>query len=59
MEARKLKILFSKSGSGSTNTRISLPIKDLKDMGISPENREILYEYDEVNKEIKLRKVNK
>ncbi len=56
MEERKLKILFSKSGSGSTNTRISLPIKDLKDMGITPKNREIIYEYNEEKKEIKLKK---
>ncbi len=58
MEERKLKILFSKSGSGSTNTRISLPIKDLKDMGITPKNREIIYEYNEEKKEIKLKKSN-
>lgn len=56
MEERTLKILFSKSGSGSTNTRISLPIKDLKDMGVSQENREVLYKYDEVNKQIIIRK---
>ncbi len=56
MEERKLKILFSKSGSGSTNTRISLPIKDLKDMGITPENREVIYQYDEINKQIIIKK---
>lgn len=52
MEGRILKILFSKSGSGSTNTRIALPIKDLKDMGISKENREVMYSYDKENKQI-------
>ncbi len=56
MEERTLKILFSKSGSGSTNTRISLPIKDLKDMGVNQENREVLYKYDEVNKQIIIKK---
>lgn len=56
MEERTLKILFSKSGSGSTNTRISLPIKDLKDMGVNQENREVLYKYDEANKQIIIRK---
>ena len=56
MEERTLKILFSKSGSGSTNTRISLPIKDLKDLGVNQENREVLYKYDEVNKQIIIRK---
>ena len=50
MEERKLKILFSKSGAGSTNTRICLPIKDLKDMGITPEDRELIYEYDKKKK---------
>ena len=47
-----MKILFSKSGAGSTNTRIALPIKDLKDMGITQNDREVLYKYDEVNKQI-------
>ena len=56
MEDRVLKILFSKSGSGSTNTRISLPIKDLKDMGVSQNNREVIYKYDEKTKEIRIRK---
>lgn len=56
MEERTLKILFSKSGSGSTNTRISLPVKDLKDMGVSKENREVLYQYDEINKQIIIKK---
>lgn len=56
MEERILKVLFSKSGSGSTNTRISLPIRDLKDMGISQDNREVIYKYDEKTKEIRIRK---
>lgn len=56
MEERILKILYSKSGAGSTNTRIALPIKDLKDMGVSPENREVLYQYDEENKQIIIKK---
>lgn len=56
MGEKTLKILFSKSGSGSTNTRISLPIRDLKDMGISQDNREVIYKYDETTKEIRIRK---
>lgn len=56
MELRILRILFSKSGSGSTNTRIALPIKDLKDMGISKDDREVIYQYDEITKEIKIKK---
>lgn len=42
---RKLKVLFSKSGSGSTNTKVSLPITWLKEMGITEEEREITAEH--------------
>jgi hypothetical protein len=40
-ETRILKVLFGKSGSGSINTRISLPITWLKEMGITQDNKEV------------------
>ncbi|GAA0234749.1 AbrB/MazE/SpoVT family DNA-binding domain-containing protein [Metaclostridioides mangenotii] len=39
--SRILKVLFSKSGSGSTTTKITLPITWIKEMGIDEENREV------------------
>ncbi len=58
MEERKLKILFSKSGSGSINTRICLPISDLKKMGVTLKDREVTYFFDEDKKEIIIKKAN-
>ena len=42
MELRKLKISFVKSGSGSLNTRLGVPISWIKELGISQENKEVL-----------------
>lgn len=50
MEGRKLKVIFAKSGSGSITPKTSLPITDLRDMGVIPEDREFYYHYDEKNK---------
>lgn len=56
MEGRILKVMFNKSGSGSITPRLSIPISDLRKMGITPEDREINYYYDEENKQIILSK---
>lgn len=56
MEERRLKVLFGKSGAGSINTRICLPITDLKKMGVTPENREVIYFFDEEKKEMIIKK---
>lgn len=58
MEERKLKVLFSRSGSGSTNTKITLPISWIKDMGVSKDNREVTLRYDEKTKQIIIEKDN-
>lgn len=55
---RILKVLFSRGGSGSLNTRLCLPISDLRDMGITEENRTLEYYYDEEKKEITIKKHN-
>lgn len=71
MEGRKLKVSFGKSGAGSISPKVSIPVTDLRDMGIVPEERETFYYYSKENKimilskedlndyEIKLIKKNK
>ncbi len=54
MEKRKLNVTFCKSGSGSITPRLSIPITDLRDMGITPENRQINYYYNRETKKIEL-----
>ena len=56
MEGRKLKVSFGKSGAGSISPKLSIPVTDLRDMGITPEDREINYYYDKKTKTIKLSK---
>ena len=56
MEERELKVNYNKSGRGSYTPRIALPILDLKDMGITPEDRQVKYYYDKENKQIILKK---
>lgn len=56
MEERKLKVIFGKDGRGSTNTKITLPITILRDMGVTPENREVTLQYNENQKIITIKK---
>lgn len=56
MENHELNVIFNKSGSGSISSKVSIPITDLRDMGISPENRKINYHYDKKTKTITLTK---
>lgn len=46
-DTRSLKIIFSKGGSGSTTTRLTLPITYIKQLGITPEERDVIVELDE------------
>lgn len=41
MEERKLKIIFNKSGDGYISGKLSIPTTWLKDMGLTPEDREV------------------
>ncbi|WP_349764103.1 hypothetical protein [Fusobacterium sp. SYSU M8D902] len=41
MELRKLKISYIKSGSGSWNTRLNIPISWIKELEISQDDREV------------------
>lgn len=58
MEQRELKVIFNKSGGtagkNSTTARVTIPNKWVKEMGLSPENREVLVEFD--NKKITIQK---
>ena len=47
MEGRKLNVSFAKTGNGYLTSRIVIPITDLRDMGITPEDRSIKYYYNE------------
>lgn len=49
MEERELKINFNKSGRGSLTPRLTLPITDLRKMGITPDDRQVKYYYNEDN----------
>ena len=56
MEERKLNVTFGKSGAGSISPKVSLPVTDLRDMGVTPEAREIIYYYDKESKQIIIKK---
>lgn len=56
MEERKLNIIFNKSGSGSINTKVSLPITWIKQMGITEQDRQVVAMYDEKRQEIVIKK---
>ena len=56
MEERKLNIIFNKSGSGSINTKVSLPVTWIKQMGITKDNREVNAKFDEEKQEIVIKK---
>lgn len=56
MEERKLNVSFAKSGNGYLTSRIVIPITDLRDMGITPENRSIKYYYNKETKQIIIEK---
>ena len=54
MKVRKQNISFLKSGSGSLNSRIMLPITWVRELGLSQEEREV-YIY-QIGEEIVIRK---
>lgn len=54
MEKRSLKISFMKSGSGSTSSRITLPITWIKKMGLDIDNREVEVSFNEKDNTIKI-----
>ena len=57
-EKRNLNIIWTKAGTGSPTTKLSIPISWCYDMGLSKKEREVEIIYDEENKEIIIRKEN-
>lgn len=58
MEERKLNVSFSKTGNGYLTSRLSIPITDLRNMGVTPEDRSIKYCYNKETKQIIIEKNN-
>ncbi len=56
MLERILKISFNKSGRGTFTPKIALPTSFINDMGITKEDRNVKVTYDEINKEITIKK---
>ena len=55
MEKRNLNISFYKGGNG-TATRLTVPIKWLRELGITPEEKEIELIFDKENKQLIIKK---
>lgn len=46
MKSRILNVIFNKSGSGSTSTRVTIPITWLKEMNITKDDRQVKVTFD-------------
>lgn len=44
---RILNVMFSKAGSGSISSKMALPKDWINNMGLSPENRQVIAIFDE------------
>ncbi len=58
MDERNLNIIWTKAGTGSLTTKLSIPISWCYDMGLSKEERKIKAIYNEEKKEIIIKKEN-
>lgn len=52
MEKRKAKILFTKSGTGSRSTRVTLPVSWIDALNITQEDREVTLSLSLENRKI-------
>ena len=57
-EKRNLNIIWTKAGTGSPTTKLSIPISWCYSMGLSKEEKEIIAIYDDTKKEIRIHKTN-
>ncbi|MBC6003389.1 MAG: AbrB/MazE/SpoVT family DNA-binding domain-containing protein [Paraclostridium sp.] len=55
-EKRDLNIMFAKSGSGGKTTRLTLPMKWIKSMDITEDERSVEVIYDDEDKSIIIKK---
>lgn len=53
---RKLKVNFNTNGNGFYTPKISMPLPFLTDMKVTDQDRLVQVEYDEVNKQIIIKK---
>ena len=58
MEERTLKIIFIKSGDGYLSGKLSIPMTWLKDMDLTPEDREVEVIYNPKTKSFVTKKAN-
>jgi len=58
MEAKKIKAMAIKGGSGSITYRIPLPTAWAKQIGLNKDNLEVELTFDEKSKEIKIKKLD-
>ena len=56
MEVRNLKIIFNKSGDGYLSGKLSIPMTWLREMDITPEERNVNVQFDEENEQIIIKK---
>ena len=47
IESRELNIIFTKSGAGSTTTKLTLPISWINKLNITKEEREVIVTLEE------------
>lgn len=47
MEERKMNVIFTKGGSGSVTTKLTIPKSWIDQLGITKENRGVLMKIDE------------
>lgn len=59
LEQRKLRIGFNKSGKGSFTPRLILPMSWIKEMNISPDERDVLVTFEDGKIIIEKLKMNK
>lgn len=55
MEKRNVKISFHKAGNGRS-AKITVPIPWLRKMGITEENRNVIFSFDEETKKLTIEK---
>ena len=55
-ETRELNVMFAKSGSGSKTTRLTIPMKWVKDMNITEDDRNVEVTFNKDDKTITIKK---
>ena len=56
MEERKMRVIFGQDGRGGVNSKVSIPITWLRKMEITPEERNVILQFDEENEQIIIKK---